>query len=217
MSVEKIFKVFFFLVGGLVIVNLLVLDFFFFTKKEEEKVLPQRPPIEEIIKPEREATKTAETCDPTCQDIIQKTVAWAIATLAAQPQKLQTPIPSPRRPFESYIPIGAGSTTSLDWTDISGAEVYVDTTKYGTIKEAYFEAGLRVPTANGSVCARIFNQTDKTFVFSSEVCSVSQKGERATSPRINLYSGNKLYRVQMKITMPYEGVLDFARIKLIWE
>lgn len=214
MSVEKIFKVFFFLVGGLVIVNLLVLDFFFFTKKEEEKVLPQ---IEEIIGFEKEATEEEEGCDPTCQETIQNTVAKAIATLAAQPQKtpLSTPI-SPKK-FESYIPIGAGSTTSLDWTDISGAEVYVDTTKYGTIKEAYFEAGLRVPTANGSVCARIFNQTDKTFVFSSEVCSVSQKGERITSPKINLYPGNKLYRVQMKITMPYEGVLDFARIKLIWE
>lgn len=208
MSKERILKVFFFFLGGLIVVNLLLLDFVIFTKKEE-KTLPE-------MEADLQATAPADTCDSTCQEAI----ARAVATLAAEFKK--TPFPTAPStpsvtPKEVYIPVGAGSTSSLDWTDIPGAEVFVDTIKYGKIKEAYFEAQLRVPTANGSVCARIFNQTDKAFVFSSEVCSTSQKGERVTSPKISLYSGNKLYRIQMKVTMPYEGILDLGRIKLVWE
>jgi len=209
MTKDKITKVFFLFVGGLAILNLFILDFFLLTKKEEEKALPGGI---EIIKPESQATVAADICGPACQEEIGR----AISTLVAQPKKPSTPTSAPS-PAEIYISVGAGSTTSLDWTDVPAAEVYIDTTKYGKIREAYFEAQLRVPMANGSVCARIFNQTDKAFVFSSEVCSTSQKGERVTSPKISLYSGNKLYRIQMKVTMPYEGILDLGRIKLVWE
>lgn len=209
MTKDKILRVFFFSLVGLVVVNLLLLDFFFFSTKKEE-VSPAKI---ELTTPTTPQASPADICGLACQEAIAK----AIATLAAQPKPAASPVAKTQGPSEIYIPVGAGSTTSLDWIDIPGAEVYIDTTKYGKIKEAYFEAQLRVPTANGSVCARVFNQTDKSFVFSSEVCSTSQKGERVTSPKINLYSGNKLYRVQMRVTMSYEGILDLGRIKLVWE
>lgn len=209
---DKLIKICLSVVAGLVIINLLFIDLFLISKESgqsEKNELAKSQIIEPEVQPQ--PSPSLDFCGPVCQQTINE----AVATLASQPQK--TTVPFKTKPSETYIAVGAGSTSSQDWTDIPGAEVYIDTTKYGTIKEAYFEAQLRIPTANGSVCARIFNQTDKAFVYSSEVCSNSQKGERVTSSKINLYAGNKLYRIQMKISMPYEGILDLGRVKLIWE
>lgn len=117
---------------------------------------------------------------------------------------------------EIYIPVGSGSTKSSSWDALEGIEVNIDTNKYGYIKEAYFQAALRIPTANGEVRAKLYNETDKHDVWFSEVSSAGATGI-IKEAKITVDKGAKLYRVYLKSTLEAEAVLDLARIKLIVE
>lgn len=117
---------------------------------------------------------------------------------------------------EIYIPLGAGSTQNVSWISLDGVEASIDTSKYSIIKEAYFQATLRIPTGNGKVSAKLVNITDKHDVWFSEVES---EGSTAIlkEAKITLTPGIKTYRVYMKSSLNYEAFVDFARIKLIVE
>lgn len=116
---------------------------------------------------------------------------------------------------EVFIPLGNGTFQSRDWADVPGASVYIDTSNYGTIKSAYFEASLRTPTANGTLTARLYNKTDDHPVWFSEVSMEGDKSVSKQSEKITLDSGNKLYQVQAKNTLNAVYVIDSARIKLV--
>lgn len=117
---------------------------------------------------------------------------------------------------EIYIPLGTGATKSSTWDALEGIEAALDTQKYDSIKEAYFQASIRVPTGNGKVFAKLFNETDKHDVWFSEV---TNEGSTAVlkEAKITLTPGSKLYRVYLKSSLEYEAILDFAKIKLIIE
>lgn len=116
---------------------------------------------------------------------------------------------------EYSIHIGSGSTKSDSWEDIGGLNAYINTDNYPQIQSVVFEASLRIPTANGTVYARIYNKTDSAPIYSSEVSTNSDNSTFLQSKSFSLASGNKLYIVQMKTTMKYESLLDIARIKII--
>ena len=162
----------------------------------------------EVIFPEEEKLKLLNAC--------KAEVSAAIATVSAkggETTKTTVTVPSSLSK-EYYVPLGSGEVTSLDWVEITGAEAYIDKSKYGRIKEVSFEANLRMPSATGSVYAMLFNMTDKHPVWNSEVSSISQTGERV-SAKINLDEGNKLYRLKMKLSIPHKGVCDLARVKIV--
>lgn len=116
---------------------------------------------------------------------------------------------------EIYIPLGQGTFKALDWTDMSGVESYIDLNNYLNIKNIYFEASLRIPTANGYVYARLYNVTGKHPTWNSEVKTLNPAGTLVVSEPISLDPGNNLYRVQIKTDMGYDSYLDFARVKII--
>ncbi len=118
---------------------------------------------------------------------------------------------------EFYVPLGTGSTTATVWTDIPGAEAYINPANYGKIKSLTFEASLRVPSGSGRVYARLYNVNDKLGIFESEISGEGISGQRVESSKLNFSSGNKLYRVQLKTTMGVEGDLDIGRVKIIIE
>lgn len=147
----------------------------------------------------------------------------AVDQITATPVVLPTitPVPVAKEqtaalPREIYIPVGTGSTKSSSWDGIVGAEVNIDTGKYGYIKEVYFQASLRIPTANGEVYAKLYNETDKHDVWFSEVFSQGEEGTLKEA-KISLDPGAKLYRVYLKSTLEAEAQLLFSRIKLIVE
>src|SRR3989344_6163266 len=41
---------------------------------------------------------------------------------------------------EYYVPLGTGTNTTDEWTDVSGASAYINTASYSKIKQAMFEA-----------------------------------------------------------------------------
>lgn len=118
---------------------------------------------------------------------------------------------------EIYIPLGNGSTKSLDWTGLPGAEVVLDAANFSKIKSMIFEAFLQIPTGNGKASAKLYNVSDKHDVWSSEVAVEGGGVQRIESKNIVLDAGRKVYRVMMKTTMGYEAVLESARLKIILE
>lgn len=116
---------------------------------------------------------------------------------------------------EFYIPLGSGSTSKSEWTDIIGTDTVIDPGNYGNIKEAYFIASLSNPTQNGAVEAQLFNVTDKHLVWGSTVTMNGPSAQTITSGKITLDKGAKLYRVQLKSTLRYTASLDNAKIRII--
>ncbi|MBI3956289.1 hypothetical protein HY339_03460 [Candidatus Gottesmanbacteria bacterium] len=115
---------------------------------------------------------------------------------------------------EYYIALGSGTTKSNIWQDISGAEAAIDTANYSAIKSVTFEVFLRIPTANGTVYAKLYNVTDKHDVWFSEVNS---EGPTLTKKEasITLESGAKTYRVMGLSTLKYDANIENARLRIV--
>lgn len=157
------------------------------------------------------------TCPKNClEEIAKATVSFTLKNPSPSPVLSPSPSPSLRpETKEFYIPLGAGSVAAQDWADVPSAEAYIDPVNYGKIKSVTFEALLKVPTGNGKVYARLYNVNDKLGIFESEVLAEGSTGMRVESSKINLSSGNKLYRVQMKNTLGVESLLELGRIKIV--
>jgi hypothetical protein len=115
---------------------------------------------------------------------------------------------------EYFVPLGTGTSTAGDWTDVTGASSYVDTAQYPRIKKVVFEATVMVPTGNQTVYVRLFNATDKHPVWFSESSMDSTGPILLTSSAITLDRGNKLYQVQMKTQLKFTANLSQSRIHI---
>lgn len=183
-------------------VNILLLDIVVFSKKVPEGI------TDEVVK-----SRTAEpTAGPT-SGIVEESYAteptqYIVKTVAGEEV--------PRYPREYYITLGQGTIKNTEWAGVASAEAYVDTGRYPPIKQAFFEAYLSIPTGNGQVFAKLFNVTDKHDVWFSEVSGIGHEVTRHEVP-ITLENGNKLYRVMLKATLPYEVTVENARIKIVTE
>ena len=97
---------------------------------------------------------------------------------------------------------------------LDGAQVYIDTALYDSIKRVTFEVFLRNPTGNGRTYAKLFNATDKHDVWFSEVY-FEGGGLVRKEATITLEPGNKLYQVYLKSSLAYDVYVDNARIHII--
>lgn len=160
----------------------------------------------------REATPASsvkDSCYPySCIDLIEQ------ATSSLTP-KTAVVNKSTSSANEFYIPFGSGETKSSEWEDVPGLQAYIDSTKYGKIKTATFEASMRIPTANGRVYVQLYNVTDSHPVWFSEISMEGNKSQLVVSSPITLDLGNKLYKVQMKTTLKYQSLLESARVHII--
>ncbi len=168
-----------------------------------------------------------DNCGPTCKLYVQEAIekfreslpATSSSKLALKPSPTPTPTPTPLpasvRFIETYVPLGSGRTSQDQWEDIKGIEGYINTESYPPMTNVYFEVALRIPTKNGRVSARLYNVTDNHPVWNSEVSTENETSTFIGSRSLQLDSGNKLYRVQLKTSLKYESILDFSRIKII--
>jgi len=159
------------------------------------------------------ATSSAESCSGCRADIDE---LKKILTNVTPTRTAFTSIPSSStsQAKEYFVPLGSGSTKASDWTDIPGMSATIDSTNYSKIKSVTFQISLRIPTANGTVYARLFNKTDQHPVWFSEVSSEGPISTIKQASSITLDSGSKLYQVQMKNTLQYESIADSAQIKI---
>ena len=225
---------FFLSVFFLLIINILALDFLFgvnFLGRSENKIsqvvaIPTPTPTFSF------ATTTsveAQTCPPSCLSAINEAVVPLKFTPSPTPrprsqqilQSTVTPAPQPtvfsqKAPSvkEFFIPLGSGSSTATDWTDVPGVKAEIDKTKYGTIQKVLFEASVHVADANEIVEVRLYNETDKYIVGNSEFLYPSGTTQNFRIAEIQLGQGAKVYKVQMKTQLQYTAVLDQARIHI---
>ena len=115
---------------------------------------------------------------------------------------------------EYYVPLGSGTNTTDEWTDIAGASASIDTASYGRIKQATFEATVTVPSGSQKIWVRLFNATDKHPVWFSEVTTDSSGPILLMSPAITLDKGNKVYQVQMKTQLKNLTNLVQSRMRI---
>ena len=156
-----------------------------------------------------------EGCSSSCMAKIDELTRRVDALPAVEPTQIsQSALSARGSTKEYYIPLGSGTTKSNVWQDIAGAEAIIDTANYPSIKSVVFEVFLNIPTANGSVYAKLFNVTDKHDVWFSEVISegpVLTKKEAT----VTLDPGAKTYRVMGLSTLKYDANVENARLRIV--
>jgi hypothetical protein len=206
---DKVIKLAVSALGIIILVNLLVLDAWILRAKNVQT---------KIVTVEKTISTPSSISSSSCSDSCVSLINQATASVALSQPKTQTIVqsqPSSTANKEVFIPLGSGSNSSFDWADVSGAQVYVDSTKYGQIKSVVFEPSVHIPTGNETAYVRLFNVTDQHPVWFSDVSLSGGTPQLLFSQQITLDNGNKLYQVQMKTSLQYTAVLDQARIHII--
>lgn len=117
---------------------------------------------------------------------------------------------------EIFIPVGEGSTNSNSYTNLSGAQVMVDSSKYSGIASADFEANVWVTGGNGKAYTQLFNVTAGHPVWNSEITTSSASGILLVSAPIMLDSGQNTYQIQAKTDLTdFSTNVRTARIKIV--
>lgn len=150
-----------------------------------------------------------DDCSDNCKNEIKKAVDLAL---------LKTPVSkatTTNSTKESFITLGSGSSTADSWSDIPGAQSYIDSTAYGTIKTVTFEVSLHTPTGNQTAYARLYNVTDSHPVWNSDVTIEGGTPQLKISSPIKLDTGSKLYQVQMRTQLTSRTNLENARVHII--
>ena len=220
----------FFLIGitVLIIINLSVLDIFLLKNNDSitKKETIETPLLTKLIPENSQTLKPSSplSCPESCtSQIYQATSSIKLAQLASTIVPTSTPIPTPTilptvPPSsvvkEFFIPLGSGSSTASDWTDVGGVSANIDNSQYGQIKNVTFEASVYIPTGNETAYIRLYNVTDKHPVWYSDLFLEGGIAKLLVSKPISLDSGNKLYQVQMKTSLQYQAVLSQARIHI---
>jgi len=160
-------------------------------------------------------TAFKQGCPLSCSDIVNLATNSSNFKPSAtpQPEKITTNNLITSQTKEYYFPLGSGFSKANDWTDVPGLQIYIDTSNYSKIKNAYFEASVYVPNGVEDVYVRLFNATDQHPVWFSDLFFAS--GSTTTylvSEAITLDAGNKLYKVQMKTQLQATANLNQSRI-----
>ena len=204
------------LIGGFIVFNLLLLDglflYLYFRKPKQE--------IIKVVEKESEDNKVSEaSCSESCLTVIKEaTSSQSLASSQKSQSGSTNTFASQSVPKETYIPIGTGVSKALDWEDVVGAQVYVNSKSYGKTKKVTFEATVRVPDRVEDVYVRLYNATDQHPVWFSDLFFPSGTTSNfLISDPIQLDEGNKLYKVQMKTQLKSEARLDLARFHIVSE
>lgn len=115
---------------------------------------------------------------------------------------------------EFFVPLGSGTNTADEWTDVVGAQAYIDRSKYSLIKSVVFEASVYIPNGNQIIWVRLFNVTDKHPVWLSEMSHEGGAAKLLISKPITLDPENKLYQVQMKNQLKDKANLVQSRVRI---
>lgn len=191
-------------------------SFFFYSqlnKKVEglnvsEAVIERAAPAQETV---------ADSCGEACKKEIERAVTGAIATISATPKSVVQKTASVSQNQTVYIPLGGPvSTTSTQWVDVPGVEVYIDKVNdYSSKAVVTWEASLKVKDGNGQAFARLQDITHGISVDGSEISTLNNASAQTVfSGNLSLWAGKNLYRLQLKSLNSYEVTLLSGRIKV---
>lgn len=191
------------LIIDLVLVNSLVGWLFY---KSLQPVVTQNPIYN---------TEYIDRCGEDCQSYIDSKLNIPVPSPTTITKTVYQTITKPKTKSIVYVPIsGSGSTTSNDWTSISGTDFYLDKADYKDLVEISFEGNLKLFNGNGMAYMRLFDVTHSIAVQGSDAQTSSQISNPVNSGAINLWSGKNLYRVQLKSLTADTAVFDGGKLKI---
>lgn len=160
-------------------------------------------------------SRTSDTCGEECKKLIDEKVAAAVATISAQKQIVRVQETKTGEQKTTFVPLsGSFSTKETDWKDVKGSDVNIKIEDYG--KDPYVDWNASIKTGHGGqVFARLFDVTHGVAVSNSEISATSSDFSQASSGRLYLWSGNNLYRVQIKSLSGTEVAFNGGRIKIV--
>lgn len=162
-------------------------------------------------------TQNIDTCGEECKKVIEDVVSKAISTISATAQTpVQSGAPTPKERQTTYIPLaGPITTTSMDWVDAAGTDVYIDLVNdYGKNTWVSWEAFLKIADGNGQAFARLYDATHGIAVNGSEVSVTKGVSTQVISGELKFWAGRNLYRVQLKSLNSFVATLESGRIKI---
>ena len=208
-KLETVFKI-------VVLLCIFIISVFLFLLYRKVGELGKSPPPQAI-----KDTQQIDVCGEECKSQISQEVAKAIATVSGTSKKevVYQPAPAPASGQSkiTYIPIpGSMTTTSMEWADAPGTDIYIDMAKdYGKVSWVDWEAVLKVDSGNGKAFARLYDVTHKIGVNGSEVsASLAIPAQAASTGNMSFWAGRNLYRVQIKSLNSYEVTFSGGRIKI---
>lgn len=161
-----------------------------------------------------------DNCGEVCKEEIKNQVEKAVSNFTPQKTEIKTVLVTPASQSKalqvSYIPIsGPLNTTSTDWYDAPGTDFNLNIADYGKSAYTTWDVSLKVAHGNGTAYARLFDVTHGIAVIGSEV-SLSNNSTltQVSSGRLNFWSGNNLYRVQIKSLNSFEVTFGSGRVKI---
>lgn len=200
----------------LVLANLIILNFWIMNINKiirENKISSGK-----LIENKTSVTNLQNYCPNDCiSRINEATSSTQTSNKITQSDLSITDVNSPGTIKEVFIPFGAGSGNGTDWVDVTGLTAYIDGSKYGKIKRAVFEVSARIPNANQVIWIVLYNVTDQSYLWSSQVTMSGGKPLLLVSIPINLPSKNKLYQVRMKTEVGDKALIDQSRLHIITE
>lgn len=117
----------------------------------------------------------------------------------------------------TYVPLGtSGSTNSTDWVTFDDTGAYIDVVSdYGDDAYIQFEISLKAMSGSGTSIARLYDDTNKIGVIGSEL-SVAESSTYTLklSPKLELWRGRNLYKVQLKSLSGSTAQFTGARVKV---
>lgn len=163
-----------------------------------------------------EALAGGQICGEECKKIVDEKISAAIATISGQKKTTTVFVKEKQEPKTTFVPLGGSfSTQGMDWTDVKNSEVSVKIEDYGNDPYVEWNAFLKVTSGNGTAYARLYDVTHGTAVDGSELSSSSDSFVQTTSGKIKLWSGNNLYRVQIKSLNGFTVYFDSGRLKIV--
>ncbi|MFC1625933.1 hypothetical protein ACFL1Q_02745 [Patescibacteria group bacterium] len=165
--------------------------------------------------------KEVDVCGEGCNKQITSAVSDAIATVSGETktiiQEKTITAPSTKSSTQTtYIPFsGPVTTTSSDWIDAPGTDVYIDLANdYGKGAYITWEGFLSIADGNGQAFARLYDATHSIAVDGSEISTTNASSTQVPSGKLNLWAGRNLYRVQLKSLNTFVVTFASGRIKI---
>ena len=196
-----------------------VVGSYFFLYSLNQKIDQITPLKEESVEPQSSKEEADFECKEECKAEIERVVNSTIATISATPKTTYQAPSVPSKTQTVYIPLdGPVITTSTQWVDIPGVEVYIDLVNdYSAGAKVSWEASLQVKHGNGQAFARLQDVTHGITLLGSEISTTNNSTAQSTSSgNFSLWSGRNLYRLQLKSLNSFEVTFLSGRIKVTY-
>jgi hypothetical protein len=212
---DKYLKVYF--LAGIILLSLSLILTYQKIRKIEN-LLATVTTTQPASEPGKKEIQRIDICGEDCQKQISEQVSKAVATISGTTTKeVIKEVPTTQNKT-SYIPLtGPITTTSLDWIDAAGTDVYIDLANdYNKNAYVTWEAFLKVANGNGMAYARLYDVTHGIAVNGSEISTDAASSTQIFSGKLSLWAGKNLYRVQLRSLTSFEVTFSSGRIKIVY-